>query len=523
MRSHMRFLPALIVALSGVSLPALVLPDLAFAAPSGTLVIAENETPENLDPANATNSTVDQLLIGVYDALVQFKAGATEPAPQLAKSWTISDDGLTYTFTLRDDVVFHDGSKLTAADVKFTIDRLKAAKANVLNDLALLSGAEVVDDHTVKLTLSAPFGPFVSALSRIYIVSKAAVEPHLGDDNGRQWLAVNEAGSGPYTITSYKPTEAVTLKAFDKYWGGWDGNHVAEVIFRYVSEPSTQLSLLKSGEVQIAPDVTVEDKLALKTTPGFTVDVGAAATPLYFDFNTASSGPTGNVKFREMLAKTFDRQLHLDQVLMGLGTLPDGPLPPTWPGHESGTESAFDLDAAKKMVDENGWAGTTLTVRYLPAIQEEKSAVEQLQSNLSEIGITLNAEGMTWPAQAATLQKVETTSDINMIYSFPLFPDPHAVLNSSFNSALTGAKGGYNWAQYSNPEVDALLNEAASSSDQAKRAELYKKAQQLIGKDYPVITVSFPGSVVVLSDKVEGYKYNAAHHQTFNYMDIGLK
>ena len=181
MRAHMRFVPALIVALSGVSLPALVLPDLAFAAPSGTLVIAENETPENLDPANATNSTVDQLLIGVYDALVQFKAGATEPTPQLAKSWTISDDGLTYTFTLRDDVVFHDGSKLTAADVKFTIDRLKAAKANVLNDLALLSGAEVVDDHTVKLTLSAPFGPFVSALSRIYIVSKAAVEPHLGD------------------------------------------------------------------------------------------------------------------------------------------------------------------------------------------------------------------------------------------------------------------------------------------------------------------------------------------------------
>ncbi len=516
MRSFTRFVPILAVALASVS-------TIALAAPSGTLVIAENETPENLDPANATNSTVDQLLVGAYDALVQFKAGETALSPSLAKSWTISEDGLTYTFTLRDDVVFHDGTKLTAADVKFTLDRLKAAKANVLNDIALLSGAEVVDDHTVKLTLSAPFGPFLPALSRIYIVNKALVEPHMAEDNARQWLAVNEAGSGPYQITAYNPTEAVTLKAFDKYWGGWDGNHVAEVVFRYISEPSTQLSLLKGGEVQIAPDITVEDKLALKTEPGFLIDVGNAATPLYFDFNTAGKGPTGNPKFREMLAKTFDRQLHLDQVLMGLGTLPDGPLPSSWPGHESGTEQAFDLAAAKKLVDDNGWAGTKLTVRYLPAIQEEKSAVEQLQSNLAEIGITLEAEGMTWPAQAATVQKVETTADINMIYSFPPFPDPHAILNSSFNSALTGAKGGYNWAQYSNPAVDALLNEAASSADQAKRAELYKKAQQLIGKDFPVITVSYPGSVVALSDKVEGYKYNAAHHQTFNYMDIGLK
>ncbi len=516
MRSYARFVPILAAALAGV-------PALALAAPSGTLVIAENETPENLDPANATNSTVDELLVGAYDALVQFSAGETAVSPRLAKSWTISDDGLTYTFTLRDDVTFHDGTKLIAADVKFTLDRLKAAKANVLNDISLFSAAEVVDDHTVKLTLSAPFGPFLPALSRIYIVNKALVEPHMAEDNARQFLAVNEAGSGPYAITAYNPTEAVTLKAYDKYWGGWDGNHVAEVVFRYISEPSTQLSLLKSGEVQIAPDVTVEDKLALMKEPGFVVDVGKAATPLYFDFNTAGKGPTGNPKFREMLAKTFDRQLHLDQVLMGLGTLPDGPLPTSWPGHESGTEPAFDLAAAKKMVDDNGWAGTTLTVRYLPAIQEEKSAVEQLQSNLAELGITLKAEGMTWPAQAATVQKVETTSDINMIYSFPPFPDPHAILNSSFNSALTGAKGGYNWAQYANPAVDALLNEAASSADQAKRAELYRQAQQLIGKDFPVITVSYPGSVVALSDKVVGYKYNAAHHQTFNYMDIGLK
>ncbi len=383
--------------------------------------------------------------------------------------------------------------------------------------------AEVVDDHTIDLKLSAPFGPFISALSRIYVVNKAQVEPHMGDDNARGWLAVNEAGSGPYTVTTYKPTEVVVLTAFAGYWGGWDGNHVEEVVFRYVSEPSTQLALLRSGEVHVAPDITVQDKLALRDEDGFTVDIGAAATPLYFQINTASDGLTGNREFRKMLVQAFDRKLHLDFVLQGLGSMPDGPLPPDWMGHQPHAELGFDLEKAKSMVEENGWSGTKLTVRYLPAIEEEKAAVEQLQSNLAQLGIELEAEGMTWPAQAATVQDLATTSDINMIYNFPTFPDPHAILNTSFNSANTGYNGGYNWAQFSNPEVDRLLNEAASLSNQERRAELYAEAQKLIAAEYPVITVSLPGSVVAMSNKVEGYRYNVAHHQTFNYMEIGLK
>ena len=493
------------------------------AAPSGVLVIVENETPENLDPANAINSTVNQLTIGLYDTLVQFTAGETTVTPRVAQSWSVSDDGLEYTFNLRNDVTFHDGSPLTAEDVKFTLDRLQSAGAWVMNDAGPYRSAELVNDHTVKLVLDAPFGPFLSALSRIYIVNKDLVEPNMGDDHAREWLAVNEAGSGPYMIKSYKPTEAVSMVAYPDYWSGWEGNHAAEVVFRYVAEPSTQLALLRNGEVHIAPDLTVEDKLALMDEGGFVVDVGAAATPLFFMLNAASDGPTGDKLFRKMLAMSFDRELHLEQVLMGFGALPDGPLPSNWAGHQPGTEVGFDLEAAKKLVDENGWAGTELLVRYLPAIQEEKSAVEQLQSNLASIGITLEAEGMTWPAQASTVRDVETTSDINMNYNFPSFPDAHAILNTSFNGAMTGYNGGSNWAQYSNAEVNELLNAAASSSDAAERAELYRKAQELIGADYVVITVSNPGFVVAMSDKVEGYRYNVAHHQTFNIMDIGLK
>lgn len=507
---------------AATSVAALVAATPLLAAPEGGLVIAENETPENLDPANATNSTVDQLLIDVYDTLVQFPAGETSVAGELAQDWEVSEDGLSYTFTLRDDVTFHDGSPLTADDVVFTLDRLQAASAAVLNDLGPYSGAEALDEHSVQLTLDAPFGPFLAALSRIYIVNEDQVEPHMGDNNARGWLAVNDAGSGPYQVNSYAPTEDVSLTAYEDYWGGWEGNHVAEVLFRYVSEPSTMLALLEAGEVHITPDITVADKQRLMDRDGFNVDVGAAATPLFFQFNTASDGPTGDPAFREMLAQAFDRQLHLEAVLSGFGTLPDGPLPPDWVGHVSGTELPFDLDAARALVEENGWEGTEITVRYLSALEEEARAVEQFQSNLSQIGITLNAEGTTWPAQAATVQKLETTSDINMLYNFPTFPDPHAMLNTSFNSANTGINGGYNWGQYNNPELDALLDAAAASADPEERARLYGEAQELIGADHVAITVSLPGAVVAMSDRVEGYVYNVAHHQTFNLYDISL-
>ena len=493
------------------------------AGTKGVLYIAENETPENLDPANATNSTVDQLLVGVYDTLVQFTAGETTVTPRIAKSWSVSNDGMKYTFNLRNDVLFHDGSSLTAEDVKFTLDRLVAAKGNTMNDLAFYKGAEVVDDYTISLLLESPFGPFISGLSRIYLINKDLVQSNLGDDNGRAWLAVNEAGSGPYKITKFKPTEEVVLEAFKPYWKGWSGNHVSKVVFVYISEPSTQLALLNSGDIHIAPDLTVDDKVGLRSKMGFKVDIGAAATPLYFQLNTQGKKIMQNPLFRKALVMSFDRGLHLKSVLQGFGNMPDGPLPSNWPGHKKDTELRFNLNSAKKIIKNNGWTGTRLLVRYLPAIEEEKRAVEQFQSNLAKIGITLDTEGMTWPTQAATVQKLETTSDINMIYNFPSFPDPHAILNTSFNGKLTGYNGGYNWSQYSNNKVDSLLNKAASSSNQKERAKLYSQVQQLVGSDNVVITVSNPGSVVALSNKVEGYKYNVAHHQTFNYMDIGLK
>jgi len=506
-----------------VPLVALLLPTAAIAGPSGTLVIAENLTPENLDPANSQNSTVDQLMLGMYDTLVQFSAGETTVSPRLSTDWSASADGLAYTFNLRKGVTFHDGSALTADDVCFTFDRNQAAGANALTDAGPYASCNIVDDHTVQLNLSAPFGPFVAALGRVYIVNKDLVEPHMGDNHARSWLSVNEAGSGPYVLKTYKPDDITSMTAYADYWGGWDGNHVAEVVFRVVYEPSTQLALLKAGEVHIAPDITMDDKVALQGKAGYITDVGAAATPLYFMINVQSEGPISNRLFRKALIMAVDNKILCEVVLQGFCAVPEGPMPSNWPGHVGGIYPDFDLDGAKKIIDDNGWAGTEVTLTFLPEETIQQRGAEQWVSNLAKIGVTLKATGSTWPAMAATTRSLDLAPNITGTSSFPPFPDPHGILYGNFHTSKMGINGGTNFHQYSNPEVDDRLDRAASSADQAERMKLYKEVQEITGNDYLHVLVAQPASVVTLSDKVVGYKYNVAHHQTFNFMDIGLK
>jgi peptide/nickel transport system substrate-binding protein len=506
-----------------VPLVALFLPGAALAAPSGTLIIAENLTPENLDPANAQNSTVNQLMLGMYDTLVQFTAGETTVSPRLATDWSASADGLAYTFNLRKGVTFHDGSALTADDVCFTFDRNVAAGANSIQDAGPYASCDIVDDHTVQLNLSAPYGPFISAMGRVYIVNKDLVEPHMGDNNARTWLAVNEAGSGPYALKTYKPDDITSMTAYSDYWGGWDGNHVAEVVFRVVYEPSTQAALLKAGEVHIAPDLTMDDKIALQGKDGYITDIGAAATPLYFMINVQAGGPISNRLFRKALIMAVDNKILCDIVLQGFCAYPEGSMPSDWPGHVSGLYPDFDLDGAKKIIDDNGWAGTEVALTFLPEENIQTRAAEQWQANLAKIGVTLVATESTWPAMAATTRSLDTAPDVAGSSSFPPFPDPHGILFGNFHTKMMGINGGTNFHQYSNPEVDDRLDRAAASADQAERMKLYGEVQEITMNDYVHVLVAQPASVVTMSDKVVGYKYNVAHHQTFNVMDIGLK
>ena len=208
-----------------------------------TMVIAPENYPPSFDPMGAgIDSVVDTTALNLYNALVQVPAGGMELEPELAESWEMAPDGLSYTFNLREGVKFHDGSELTAEDVKYTIDRVLALKKGIYQTISSITSAEVVDDHTIALTLSEPFPPFLQALQRLYILNADVVKEHEeAGDWGEKWLAENEAGSGPYTLASAERNQQFVVEKFPDYFKGWDGPHVDRVVFRNIDVSAEKL------------------------------------------------------------------------------------------------------------------------------------------------------------------------------------------------------------------------------------------------------------------------------------------
>jgi peptide/nickel transport system substrate-binding protein len=494
---------------------------------SSTLTVALADSPQSLDPLQAWNSYTDIISLATYDALVQYPPGApTTLQPQLAQSWTVSSDGKAYTFTLRSGVKFHDGSTFTADDVKYTLDRVKAINNGVAYEiLPAYDSSDVISPTQIKVNLSSAYAPFLGGLSRIYIVNSKLVKANEGSDNGQKWLALHEAGSGPYTLGTYTAGTSTVLNAYGSYWRGQA--KIGKVVLRVIREPATQLLALKSGEVNVALDIAKSDLDSLKTEGKFKVNTTDTLLQFYIAFNTHSKGPVGDVRVRKALSYAYDYQTHLQQILGGYAGPAQGPLPIAMPCHDSNvTQPTFDLNMTTQLLAAAGYKPSSihLQMAYDPTIEEHVKAVQLFQSTLRGIGITVDAVPLQFTPYVDTLKSFATTKDLAAIYEFADYPDPHAVLFPHFSSTFTPGNGGYNWSQYTNPTVDNLMSQAVGLQTIDQRCPIYAQIQETIANDYPVINVSNGGlfAVVVTAPSVQGYKYNLAHHRTVNFYDISL-
>ncbi|WP_155989004.1 ABC transporter substrate-binding protein [Nocardiopsis sp. CNT312] len=479
------------------------------------LIIAENEPPATFDPLQANNSTVDEVARPAYDTLVRFEGG--ELVPSVALDWSVSEDGTTVEMTLRDDVVFHDGSTLTAADVVYTLDRVDRLQIGVSALLAGYESAEAVDDTHVAITLSEPRAPFLSALSRLYLLNADLVEENAGDDDGQQWLSANDAGSGPYRLTGYTPNQEAVFEVFEDYWGGIDGQ-AQSVVFRYLSEASTQATALRQGEVDIAMDISPQDWEAMGNE-GFTIDRADTNVQLYALFDMTGKGETEQAALREAIAYSYDYEQHVESILKGAGTAAQGVLPTGMPCHSADVlQPTYDPDRAREILDEEGIGDVSLTMTYLEATAEMEQAATLLQSNLADVGIDLELQAITYPQYVEITADPESIPDLGMIYTFPAFPDPDAVLYQSFHSANIG--GGMNFGGYSDAEVDELVELGQRSTDEQERCAAYAEAQEIVAEDHAALALSNPQYVTVIGEGVTGYAYDPAHHQTVDVYRI---
>ncbi|MEJ2479981.1 MAG: ABC transporter substrate-binding protein [Acidihalobacter sp.] len=481
------------------------------ATPPGVLVVGQSAEPKSLDPAVDTAVTDFRILENIYDGLVRYKSGTLQPVPALAKSWTISKDGLTYTFNLRHDVKFQDGTPFNAEAVKFNFDRMLDKKdpyhdtgpfpqAFFFSDVKHVT---VVDPYTVQFILKKPYAPFLSNLAYPtgLIVSPAAVMKY-GKNYGS-----HPSGTGPFELVQWDRNNKVVLKRNPHYWNG--EAKLKTVIYRPISDTNTRVSELLSGGIDVMFGVPPNSLRLFEHNANFKIHQ-QVGPHVWFVILNAKDGPLKSKLVRQAMNYAVNKKAIVKNVLKGTAEVANGPTPPAfaWAYNKKLQPYPYDPAKAKKLLAKAGYPNGFSTTFYVTQGGSGMlSPVEMgtaIQADLAKVGIKVKIETFEWNT---FLSKVNAglKGNVGMAEMAWMTNSPDTLPFLALRTQAWPSKGGFNSGYYSNPEVDKLLEEARSTSDQAKRAELYKKMQVIVHNDAPWIFVANWKQNAVTSTKVKNF------------------
>ena len=498
-------------------------------AASDTLTYLFYGEPGEADPATAYDARSSVVIQNVYDRLITFKGtDATKFAPQLAKEWEVSDDGMVLTFKLREDATFHNGDPVNAAAVKYSLDRvltMNQPPAWMLSQMMNLDSTKVIDDYTVEVHLTSPYAAALGVLTHTVasIVNPTVVEANGGivADDENLWMNQNEggAGSGPYILKEWTPAERLVFERNDNYWG--DKGKIKTIECPIVLEMATRIMLLRAGDVDIhpyfpavnVPEVEGADNLAIESYPTFDVNFVALGC----------RGPLEDKVVRQAISYAFPYQDVIDYVYLGYASPLTGAVPAGMYGYYGIPEDQryrLDVEKANQLLDDAGWVwpsdpGTgfrhkdyeLLDMEVLLPIGDEVRLQTALlwQAELKKIGFDLIIREIVWAIAYKVVRAHE--SEGMMTGWLPDYPDPDnyvdAILGTDNSDAIYGSS-------YASPVMDALIAAAKVEADPVKRTALYKETQELTVDDAPYIWTAQAENVVVLNERVKGYFYNPA-------------
>ncbi|HET7092003.1 MAG TPA: ABC transporter substrate-binding protein, partial [Thermomicrobiales bacterium] len=453
------------------------------------LVYGASQDISNLDPHTGHDYSIAWGQRAVYDSLLRYVGNPPVLKPLLATKVTGSPDAKVWTIALDPRAAFHDGSKVDAAAVQYNFQRLLRKNlgpawmcATVMDE----DSVQVVDPHTLKITLLAPFAPFDATLPWLFVANPAVVKQHeQNGDEGEGWLKDHEAGGGPFTIKSWSVGDVYEFQKYPQYWWSPDDASYKPfdgLIWKIIRESSTKRIALETGDVQYGDRMASEDILALSDNADFVVNDTPALDPFAIKLNN-QVGPTSDINVRKALTQAFDFDSALE-VVNGRGELLSGPLSTGLkPWHKADLPVLrFDLDAAKKALAASGYKdGFELEYVYVTGLSEEEQFGLILLSGAQELGITVKPTPLVWPDMVARAAKAETTPASMAVYSGTDYADPDDFLWQSYHSSQAGF-----WAaasHYKNPDLDKLLEGARATTDQAKRQDLYNQAQLKLVND----------------------------------------
>ncbi|ROO86999.1 peptide/nickel transport system substrate-binding protein [Actinocorallia herbida] len=476
------------------------------SARTDTLIVGTSAKPQTLDPLLASDVQTDFTAAPAYDTILGYDR-EDRLVPLLATEWKVSADATSIDLTLRSDVKFHDGSPLTADDVVYTLDRTAELGLGTASLIADYASAEAADATHLTIRLKKPNSSFAGALSRVYVLNAKLVEANAGTDHGQSWLATHEAGSGAYAMSSYASGQQIEFTKFDGYFDPSRGD-AGTLVYRYMGESATIRDELRSGSIDVGYGMNQTDIATFEGAPGFTTTPVPSPLQLYVFFDN-SEGPTADIRVRKAIRLAYDYQGHLDGILKGSGVLANGPLAKTVACGLERPDSVQNVAEAKSLLAEAGVKDLSLTLSYQPVIPEHAAAATLLQSNLRDIGIDLKLKSVTYPEFIKSLSTKGEAPQLGLMYDFPLYPDPTAMLYRVYESGFVGT--GSNYGSYANPKVDALLDKALKEPDPEKACAIDKDIQEIIDDDAVSVNIASSQIRFVHRSEVGGIAYTPTH------------
>jgi peptide/nickel transport system substrate-binding protein len=452
-----------------------------------------------IDPAKSTDFIDSILFYNLYDTLVAPASGG-RIVPSLARSWQVSSDGLTYTFTLRRGARFHDGTEVRAEDVEFSLQRMIALKQgfSYLYD-GWVKSVKATGQGTVTITLSKPYGPFLPTLVRLGVVNKDLTLKNKRSgkhdafgDYGEAFLSRTDAGSGPYRIRTHNPQRSSVIQKFPGYWQGFVRNAPDEVRVSLSVEAATIRTLMARREHDVTSQwLPTEIYRALDGTRGIALATERGQSNLFLKINTKRP-PTDDVNVRRAMALGFDYSavLRLIQIndRVTAGKTARGPIPEGFPGFDASLAAPKrDVEGAKAALARSKYAGQDVELEFgwVAEVPLEEKIALLFQQNMAEVGIKVKVVKVPWALMTEKATKQEATPNIVPVFFAGTYPDPDSFLYSTYHSSASGSWTSMEWLQ--NGSVDALLDRARTTANAEQRLALYKQAQKMIIDQVPDI------------------------------------
>lgn len=465
----------------------------------GIINIGLTANPSTLDPVTYTSQYESNVMRQVMDTLLIIDPETSEYLPSLATEWEANEDGSAYTFKLREGVHFQageyqEGREMVAEDVKFSLER--SANESAMNRLRGVKEVEIVDDYEVIVHLESPNAALLGMLTDM----GNAIIPQEEVEGWGDAFAQNILGTGPFQINNLQAGQQIELVRHDNYWG--ERPNLDGVTFKVITDGTMMTNSLLSGDIHIATDIKGQNREIITQSDGVELISIPGMQTSYLDMNNVT-GPTADAKVREAIYMATN----VEEIVMGVNQwggaeVSYSPLPKaSWGYLENSADyiPEYNPEAAKALLAETEYAdGFSID---LFAAEARVPYATIFQSQMKEnLNIDVNINVQEWGTYSQTVSNGQAPLNIG---GWSWMPDPYFYLNQLFHSSNIGSLG--NGKGYNVPEVDTLLDQALSETDQEVRSDLYKEAQEIILQDYTRIELELVETAYGISESVEGF------------------